>query len=256
MTVLVLHANSNAFAAIDPIGAPGVFPSPHEHTFYGAVGVTPTSTAADLLASPTTGRTAGDHAGMWAPTLYVDQRPVRLTKLQVGEYWLAPAGVVVEPPPFGMQYVAGNPHATSEAEASSNVVWHCQQGATGHVHDPRQLSPECTLTNPLKYEVFFPDRWDGIGLTESHFAYSATGKEDVPGFPHKIAQLGLQVDLCDADGRNIGSVLDAAGNVRVSFSSGPWYTAHADFLNGWDEAALAALVNGCLNKVGTCPPHA
>jgi hypothetical protein len=38
----------------------------------------------------------------------------------------------------------------------------------------------------------------------------------------------------------------------VSLSSGSLYSAHADFLNGWDQTVLARLVSTCLNQLRHC----
>lgn len=260
MTVLTLHdPNTGQFEAVDPIVSPGVKPTAHEHTFYGAKNITPNSTPNTLRGGVTSSPTAGDTAAMWVPTLFIDGIPVRGTKLHCGEYWIAPAGVKVEAPPAGMCFVAGNPHAMSPADiVPGTVKWHPQQG-----QDFRDAPFDVTPLNsgPLKYEVFFPNAWDGTGpdasgkIDPSHFAYCPDNKTTPAGFPHRIAQLGLQIGISDANLKQLFNPFDAQGNVRISFSSGPWYTAHADFMNSWDQAALQALVDGCLNKIGTCPPH-
>ena len=105
---------------------------------------------------------------------------------------------------------------------------------------------------------FFPNCWDGnsanLGSAADmvDFAY-ASGKASPSAFPIAISQLGLQFNVRDQLGKPIFNPYDANGNVRVSFASGPSYTAHADFLNSWNEPTLEELINGCLNGVGTCP---
>jgi hypothetical protein len=38
----------------------------------------------------------------------------------------------------------------------------------------------------------------------------------------------------------------------VSLSSGSLYSAHADFVNAWDQKVLAQLVSTCLNRLRHC----
>ncbi|HXQ38574.1 MAG TPA: hypothetical protein VN843_31525, partial [Anaerolineales bacterium] len=38
----------------------------------------------------------------------------------------------------------------------------------------------------------------------------------------------------------------------ITFSSGPYYTAHQDFFNAWDPAVLQKLVTNCMNKLVDC----
>jgi hypothetical protein len=42
------------------------------------------------------------------------------------------------------------------------------------------------------------------------------------------------------------------GGPGVTLASGPHYTAHADFFNAWDAAALQDLVRRCLNADVHC----
>jgi hypothetical protein len=191
--------------------------------------------------------------------MYWDGKPVRIKQLHCGEYWLAPAKVKVEAPPAGMCFVAGNHDATSPAEMYPDVVqWHAQQDSTKH---DAPLDVTNMNKGPLKYEVFFPDCWDGTPadpktgkIAPEHFAYTVDG--DPPsGFTHRIAQLGFQIDLFTDTGQKILNPFDSQGKVRISFSSGPWWTVHADFMNGWDQAKLQHLIDGCLNKTEPCPPH-
>jgi hypothetical protein len=42
------------------------------------------------------------------------------------------------------------------------------------------------------------------------------------------------------------------GGPAMQISSGPDYTAHADFFNAWDPAGLAALVRTCINAGEDC----
>ena len=43
-----------------------------------------------------------------------------------------------------------------------------------------------------------------------------------------------------------------AGGPGVELASGGQYSAHADFVNAWDQQALESLVAGCLNALRHC----
>jgi hypothetical protein len=42
------------------------------------------------------------------------------------------------------------------------------------------------------------------------------------------------------------------GGPGLELASGGVFSAHADFVNAWDGAALARLVDGCLNALRHC----
>ncbi len=39
---------------------------------------------------------------------------------------------------------------------------------------------------------------------------------------------------------------------KVAFSSGPYWTMHTDWFNGWDHTTLDRFVNGCVNRGVDC----
>jgi hypothetical protein len=65
-------------------------------------------------------------------------------------------------------------------------------------------------------------------------------------FPIAVAQLSLDFHF------GIINPLNPDGSIGLSFSSGPWYTLHADFMNGWDQARFERIVVYCLNNRLKC----
>ena len=91
--------------------------------------------------------------------------------------------------------------------------------------------------------VHFPDCWNGRDLDSpdhmSHMAYSDRGVCPA-AYPVPVPALTIHVKY------------DIAGGAGVTLASGPFYTAHADFFNGWNEAELTHLVQVCMNAQIKC----
>ncbi len=92
--------------------------------------------------------------------------------------------------------------------------------------------------------VTFPDCWNGTDLRSanlrSHVAYSHAGSCDA-AHPVPIPQLTLTI-----------SYPITGGGHDLRLASGDTITAHADFLNAWDEDKLAGEVEMCLHRGVVC----
>jgi hypothetical protein len=159
--------------------------------------------------------------------------------------------------PAGLKIVAGNAHA--RAPQDRNVTfWSCSmlEGATWRWTRPRS----CAKVNDRRHslnadnrkafiqlDVIFPDCWDGRHLDspdhKSHMAYSDDWT--CPrSHPVKVPRLRFIVTYPIQEAQSL------------SFASGPIYTAHADFFNGWKQAALNKIVGDCFFYRPSCnlPP--
>lgn len=110
---------------VDPVAAPGVYPTEHMHVFACARDVTPTSNSASLRAGGTTCVETGNHAGYWIirPTQLVNGEPVYLqptTSKHMLAYYDCKHGATlcrsIEWFPEDFGEVAGNPNASSAAD--------------------------------------------------------------------------------------------------------------------------------------------
>jgi len=90
----------------------------------------------------------------------------------------------------------------------------------------------------VELHIVFPDCWDGKHLDSpdhhSHMAYSRDFRCPA-SHPVKVPLLRMNIRYPLTDGRG------------VELSSGSPLTAHADFFNGWDQQALAKLVDACFH---------
>jgi hypothetical protein len=91
--------------------------------------------------------------------------------------------------------------------------------------------------------VRFPDCWDGARLDSgdhaSHMAYSSRGLCP-EAHPVAVASLTLAVQYPTAGGP--GALLASGGRL----------SAHADFVNAWQQVGLGRLVDYCLNALRIC----
>lgn len=261
--VLTLHCKYSHSRQADPIVSYGVFPSAHLHDFIGSNVTDENSTADQLVGSTTSCKTVGDTAGYWFPQpvwTYGDGRVVAIKTTQLGEYWQRPTGVTVKAPPHGMEFVAGNSHAASEAD-NPLLTWTCGNGTDSAA--PRDCTSSTGGSKDVVAVLKFPVCWDGTtafdgqggaGIAPSHFSYASS---KCPSGLVQISKLVTHTHFLDPrTGQEMVNPFNEAGQIGLSFTSGPYYTYHGDFFNGWDQGRLSALIDGCVNKVGICPTHA
>lgn len=228
---------------VDPIVSPGQPLSAHLHDFFGNKNVTADSTPDTLRGLSTTCKVADDTAGYWAPTAIRTDTGQLIVPNKVFAYYFGIPNHATEHFPAGLEVVAGDSHATAEL-GKSVVAFSCGNG--GSHHSPVRSYPyDCTAANGVTGTdgvvaiVKFPWCWDGVGLGTADMTYGDPKTGDCPeGFPHVLPQVQQHIHYGNGTaGFQQGSVL--------SYSSGPYYTLHADWMNAWNQARLDALVDGC-----------
>jgi hypothetical protein len=237
--------------ADDPIlflGQPGVS---HLHDFLGNTSTDAYSTYPAMVAAETTCGTAADTAGYWTPALfssdarvlpegfYADGEATRNTFYYRTDNVVDSYHVTAFPPNF--QMVAGNSHATSEADnpyLGREIYWGCSNNSP----DVKSKVPINCSTGAITLHVGFPNCWDGVLVPNetSHLRYPSslkcpTGYDTV--LPRVIFRLEYPV---------------GTSSESITLASGPYYTAHADFWNTWDQTGLQELVDRCLNAHTDC----
>jgi hypothetical protein len=223
----------------DPIVHPGHEGMSHSHDFFGNEGTDADSTIESLRDGDTTCHIGGDTAAYWAPTLYRDGEAV--TPELGSAYYRGVDGVDVTrlvPPPPGLVVVAGDSSAT-EPPPTTVAGWACDERGEV-VAEP----PSCSAFSKLTLHVLYPDCWDGAHLDradhQSHVAYSVEGTCPA-SHPVAMAQLAFVIRY---------PINGDPGELRLA--SGPLSTAHADFMNAWDQTVLTAETRHCVNRRVTC----
>jgi hypothetical protein len=155
--------------------------------------------------------------------------------------------------PHGLKLLAGNAHAT--APQKWNIVnFGC---ADGYPFGNQTRPPDCNKPYPtgkanshrLKADVIFPSclAVDSTGAPlldapdhRAHAAYPGNGACPAD-HPYAIPVLRLSYDY-----------IAPADPTTFAFSSGPYYSLHGDFMNGWIDANLQDFITTCLVGRLTC----
>ena len=209
----------------DPVVFPGQPGKSHSHTYIGNSSVNAATTPAALVGGRSTCESEFDSSAYWMPTLFVGEDDI--TPLTSIVYYVNRSRERISPPPTGLMMIAGNANAKSR-QPKGIASWSC--GAVGG--RPRfHTIPACTEDQMLQLQVTFPNCWDGRRLDSAdhkqHMKYANRG---ICPASHPVALPQL-----------ILIVLYPPVPLGSQVASGR-FGAHADFMNGWDQAELARLV--------------
>ncbi len=212
-------------SAADPIVHPGKRRAGHLHDFFGRC-------------DP-----AADRSLYWVPTLFAGTRRSRpLTPSAVTIYYTVEEELAAEVRPFprGLRMIAGNARERGRVPGAPNV-WSCLGGGPSSTTIVR-----CPPGSALELILNFPGCWDGRRTDspdhQSHMAYSAAGSCPA-GHPVAVPQVQFKIRWPTRGGAR-----------RVRLASGPGYSAHGDFIDGWAPAALQQRIDDCLKPVVKCGP--
>jgi hypothetical protein len=269
-------AGDCVYKQVDPIDAPGQPVSAHNHCENGNTDFSSTSGSgtnewpvvpgheADrgYTVKTTNGRTYGSWSRGWVPVAFLNGVQIHQGTFQI--VYQSPAGSKTSAIRFASTMIAGDSHANGTV-VDPHVQWTC-----GNI-DVTWPSPHDCANIPggvVTAQLIFPDCWDGstaldtpAGIGVGHFSYSANGVcPPVPGTPNpdgndqyrglgpRIAQLVFQQTFLRPDGQPLTNPINPEGNVALSFSSGPWYTYHGDWIEN-DNHDTGDFGNVCLNQI-------
>ncbi|GIH19716.1 DUF1996 domain-containing protein [Rugosimonospora africana] len=234
-----MHADCtvNHTLSDDPIVFPGLPGASHNHSFVGSPTTNANSTPQSLVGGATSCQDSLDASGYWFPTLL--QRGVPLQPDQPTVYYKS--GVTdyrtVKPFPAGFKLLVGDAHTPDVAHFEGN--WQC----TGYRGS--DIPASCPAGSSLQVRLTAPSCWDGVHLDstdhKSHMAWPVNGSCPVD-HPVPLPMLEIKLPYPLRNG-------DTGG---LAYSSGPSYTFHYDFMNGWDPARQAYLVSYCINGGRQC----
>jgi Domain of unknown function (DUF1996) len=240
----------------DPIVFPGQAEASHLHLFFGNTGVTESSTPASIQnsGSSTCGGGTLNRSAYWLPAMIdnATHLPVRPTHNNVyyktGYNGISPAAVKAVP--AGLVMITGS--AKNTTRGGNPVGFACVSDSDAGTWQPNII--DCPVGYDLVMEITFPQCWDGAHLDSSdhvsHMANPVNGScpadHPVPipvvsynvhyaiTTPHASANYQLSSDNYDVSGGNAG------------------YSAHADYMYGWDTATMNMFVTQCLNTSTDC----
>ncbi len=245
-TVDCLHSH---YESDDPIVFPNDAGASHSHEFFGDTSLNASSTTQDILENEgNTCQVGADRSAYWVPAAYQDGK---LVEADNNKFYYKVGKVdptTIQPMPVGLRMIAGNANATGPQ--SRQINYYFATTSEKKVTEPKtqvNSGPNLFTTradeNGLRIQIQFPQCWDGENLwlpKTAHMAYPTNGK--CPS-SHPVPLLQLMFNL---------GYTDATGGEGFKLSSGEWYTAHADFINGWHPETLEKLTDVCLRGKRYC----
>jgi hypothetical protein len=239
----------------DPIVFPNLSGASHLHTFMGNTTTNANSTIDSLSKGQTTCKAKGDLSAYWMPTILNGDTQVNPEGPQVIYY---KSGVTdyrsVRPFPKGLRFVVGNAKNTDANKflAATEEGFEC-----GDSYQNATIPATCSSDRSVKLNIRYQAMscWDGIHLDspdhQSHMAYpidSHTAAGMVCPDDHPVAVPKLEFKMAwpvNGDMSQVHFSSDIPGVTRGQ-------TFHYDFINDWDPATLAAMVNGCIVAARQC----
>lgn len=247
--LFTVDCKSSHYRNDDPIVFPGQSGASHSHEFFGDTNLSAFSTIESIIGNENnTCEVGGDRSAYWTPTAYQDGKRLQADNnkfyYKVGN--VNPKDIV--PMPVGLRMIAGN--ANAKRPQSPQVMYLFATTSKKKFTEPKTQSTHggnmFTVREGeqgVRLQIHFPQCWDGKHLwlpNSTHMAYPSGGK--CPS-THPKAFFQLQFNL---------GYSDATGGEGFRFSSGPWYTGHADFINGWRPETLERLVDTCVRGQRYC----
>ncbi|KAK5990198.1 Xylosyltransferase oxt [Cladobotryum mycophilum] len=282
-------------ARADPIVSPGKTAS-HVHVVLGGSNFGLSSTGETLKNSKcSTAMVKGDNSNYWFPLLYFqDPKNHKFEPVEVfysnAYYFFEPTNDDIKAFPLGLQILTGDLNERLPPAAGSitnldpskgpiqNVKFTCPRNNNNYDNPllglPTPMAPwpgegvgfpdvDCDgYASPLRMDIHYPSCYNPkAGLTnyKENMAFpsdAGNGKSDCPKgwihVPHLFLEVYWNTPLFN------GRWDQGKGTQPFVFANGDatGYSAHADFMSGWDEPLLQHIIDTCNTGTGgmdTCP---
>jgi len=256
----VSHMNND-----DPLVFPNQQNATHHHTYFGNTSVRFDSDLNNLanVGNSTCWGGTMNRSAYWHPTMIDATGKPMISDSGDGNgqgvlfYYKAGYDGVkpedIKPMPNGLRILTGNPKATTLAEMQ-NVNWHClvPSTATGHSWNSKGV-PNCGVGEYVVMAMDFPRCWDGKNLDspnhKDHMSRAIQGVGCPATHPVPVSQITFNMRFKvnyagEALTWRLASDNYAGGNAG--------YSAHADYVAGWNQEFMGLLVKNCLNAKRDC----
>lgn len=242
----------------DPIIYPNQQGAAHHHTFFGNTSLNYKS---NLTSLSTTGSSTCDggtanNSAYWIPSIVdtSDNTPL-VPDRSMFYYKTTPGLPILNAPPKGLRMIAGNSRASSEADAGRGR-FSCNPGPNStnpgdKWHYTIPTGDYCNVGDVIQFTIQFPQCWDGKNLDspnhQDHMRYENYYSGCPTTHPVAIPQITMNVFYTVKKASRTTTWRLASDNYPFD-GKNAGYSSHADWVNGWDEATMAGIVNNCLNK--------
>ena len=243
----------------DPIVYPGQPGMSHLHVFFGNTGTDANSTSNSIATTGSSTCSGGtlNRSSYWAPAIIdtTDGSPVTpsgfLVYYKTGYGGVKPADVKAVP--NGLRMISGSAKSATAAEADVGR-FACVGGSNG-VGWQKGIPSTCFQDNTMIMEVSFPQCWDGKNLDspdhKSHMA-DATGSGCPSTHPVALPAISYEIfyDLAKVNLSRMAKWRLSSDNYASTSPGG--YSAHGDYVMGWDTATMAKIIRNCDNPSMDC----
>lgn len=245
----------------DPIVYPNQPGAAHHHTFFGN---TSTNYASDVNNMANIGNSTCkgglmNRSAYWFPSM-IDTATNAAVLPQLAIFYykkphLVPKTVDIVAPPKGLRMIAGNMKAVTESQSSA--LFTCLSRVP--FYGWKKSIPACNVGETMQEMMVFPSCWDGKNLDspnhQDHMAYPKaiyTSANKCPAtHPIAIPTISLNLNYKVVAGVDMSKWRLASDN----YIGAAGYSAHADWLSGWNPVFMEGIVKNCLNKNMDCHSH-
>ena len=249
----------------DPLVYPNQQGAAHHHTFFGNTSVNYKS---DLNTFGAVGNStcAGgimNRSAYWVPSMINTETNAPIVPNGNALIYYKSGqidGTLIKAPPKGLRMIAGNSKAVNNS-VYNNSGFTCHPGPNStRTTWPRTAeipsSANCQTGDDLMFSVFFPQCWDGINLDspnhKDHMAYPSHRTDQLPSFycpaTHPIAfpQITVNVHYTVNSVDKLEKWRLASDNYTFN-GTNAGYSAHSDYVEGWDRIAMEGIIKNCIN---------
>ena len=241
----------------DPLVYPGQVGAAHLHTFFGNTNANANSTTSSLKNSGSSTCDGGivNRSAYWAPSLLdANNMPVPIEYGYVyyksGYRSVAPANI--NNLPAGLKMIAGNQAATTD-QSSDIVSWSCDTPT--YSGDFTSIPNFCGNGGRMVYTITFPQCWNGKDLDsadhKSHMAYPGYGTGCPSTHPVAIPVISLRIRYIQNTASTTGWHL-SSDHYDVNASNIGGKSAHADFMDGWNDQIRDGFTQNCIRAARDC----
>ena len=249
----------------DPLVYPNQQGVAHHHTFFG-------NTLIDYKTNPDTVATTGNstcrggianRSAYWIPSI-IDTATNTPMK-PYSSLWYYKTGYIVpkeliKAPPKGLRMIGGNMKATS-AQAARFPEFTCFKEGSASPPASKYI-PACPQGWTIVEHIALPQCWDGKNLdSPDHKSHMTDVNPDLKtpnrcpeSHPIAIPSITLNIKYLITDPKGTANWRLSSDNyAKNGYNAG--YSAHADWINGWDETVIKGVIKNCLNAGKDCGNH-
>ena len=248
----------------DPIVFPNQQGAAHHHTFIGNTSINATSDLYNLHANGNSTCQGGimNKSAYWVPSMIDTATHAPIQPIDVLIYYKSgdanyPSNEPVIQPPKGLRMIVGNSKGTPADEATTPGHFICENSTLGNKWST--TIPNCNAGENLLFHIDFKQCWDGKNLDSPDHKSHMSDRVGVPGTNRAIcpADHPVRIPLIGYNIHYSNPVKDAMKNWRLASDNYPssmpgGYSAHADWVNGWDEQLFARVIADCIQARLDC----